>query len=34
MIRQTENGLYYYQGDTFKIIMTRYSDPNRLNPMW
>lgn len=31
MIRQTENGLYYYQGDTFKIIMTRYSDPHRLN---
>jgi hypothetical protein len=31
MIRQTENGLWMYEGDTFKIVMTRYSDPHRLN---
>lgn len=26
-----ENGLLCYQGDTFKIVMNRYSDPDRLN---
>lgn len=26
-----ENGLLCYQGDTFSIIMNRYSDPQRLN---
>lgn len=26
-----ENGLLCYQGDTFTIVMNRYSDPNRLN---
>lgn len=31
MIKQTENGLWMYEGDTFKIIMTRYTDPHRLN---
>jgi Thymidylate synthase complementing protein len=30
-IKQTENGLFMYEGDTFKIILTRYSDPKRLN---
>lgn len=31
MIKQNENGLWVYEGDTFKIIMNRYSDPHRLN---
>lgn len=31
MIRQTEQGLWMYEGDTFKIILTRYTDPQRLN---
>jgi hypothetical protein len=31
MIKIDGNGNNYYQGDTFKIIMTRYSDPWRLN---
>jgi len=26
-----ENGIPTYQGDTFKVAMTRYSDPDRLN---
>jgi hypothetical protein len=30
-IKQTEQGEWMYEGDTFKIIMTRYSDPHRLN---
>jgi hypothetical protein len=31
MIKQNEDGLWCYIGDTFKIIMNRYSDPHRLN---
>lgn len=31
MIKQNEQGLWMYQGDTFQIIMRRYSDPLRLN---
>lgn len=31
MIRQDEQGYWIYEGDTFKIRMTRYSDPHRLN---
>lgn len=31
MIRQTESGQWMYEGDTFQIVMTRYSDPHRLN---
>jgi hypothetical protein len=31
MIKQNEQGLWVYEGDTFKIIMNRYSDPHRLN---
>jgi thymidylate synthase ThyX len=31
MMKQTEDGQWIYEGDTFKIIMTRYSDPHRLN---
>lgn len=30
-IQLNNNGDLYYQGDTFSIIMTRYSDPKRLN---
>lgn len=30
-IKQTENGTALYIGDTFQIIMHRYSDPHRLN---
>lgn len=30
-IHRDENGLLYYQGDTFKITLSRYTDPNRLN---
>jgi hypothetical protein len=31
MIKQTKDGFLCYEGDTFGIIMTRYSDPHRLN---
>jgi hypothetical protein len=31
MITRNKEGLLEYQGDTFKIIMSRYSDPYRLN---
>lgn len=31
MIKQDEQGYWMYEGDTFKIRMTRYSDPQRLN---
>lgn len=27
----SENGEAWYEGDTFKILLTRYSDPDRLN---
>lgn len=30
-VRRTEEGLLYYEGDTFKIFLNRYSDPDRLN---
>lgn len=31
MIRQDENGYWIYDGGTFQIRMTRYSDPHRVN---
>lgn len=31
MIKQDEQGHWIYEGDTFAIRMTRYSDPQRLN---
>jgi hypothetical protein len=31
MIKQDENGYWIYEGETFQIRMTRYSDPHRLN---
>lgn len=31
MITTNENGLLEYRGDTFQIVMQRYSDPYRLN---
>lgn len=31
MITRNDNGNLVYNGDTFKIVLTRYSDPNRLN---
>jgi hypothetical protein len=31
MIKQDEQGYWIYEGDTFTIRMTRYSDPQRLN---
>lgn len=31
MTVSTENGLLVYHGDTFKIVMTRYTDPDRTN---
>ena len=31
MIKQNEQGLWVYEGDTFQIVLTRYSDPHRLN---
>lgn len=30
-VYRNEDKELYYQGDTFKIVMTRYSDPERLN---
>jgi hypothetical protein len=30
-VQVNSNGDLFYQGDTFKIVMTRYSDPKRLN---
>jgi len=31
MIKQTESGQWMYEGGSFQIVMTRYSDPHRLN---
>lgn len=31
MIEIDHNGVMYYQGDTFRIMMNRYTDPERLN---
>lgn len=31
MIKQNEHGQWVYHGDTFQIILQRYSDPHRLN---
>jgi hypothetical protein len=31
MIKQNELGQWIYEGDTFTIVMTRYSDPHRIN---
>lgn len=30
-VKQNEQGQWVYEGDTFKIVLSRYSDPNRLN---
>lgn len=30
-IKQNDQGLFVYSGDTFEIVMTRYSDPQRFN---